>query len=55
MRTKTVLAPLLLIVLGLLFLLSNLGLLPPLGPLFARWWPLFLVAVGVALLFRRMR
>lgn len=54
MRTKTVLAPLVLIVLGLLFLLSNLGLLPPLGPLFARWWPLFLIVVGVLLLLRRL-
>ncbi len=54
MRTKTVPAPMLLIVLGLLFLLSNLGLLPPLGPLFVRGWPLILVAVGVMLLFRRI-
>jgi cell wall-active antibiotic response 4TMS protein YvqF len=42
-----------LIVLGVLFLLSNLGLLPRLGPLFAQWWPLILIAVGVYLLVQR--
>jgi hypothetical protein len=43
-----------LVVLGVLFLLSNLGLLPRLGPLFAQWWPLILIAVGGALLLRRL-
>jgi lia operon protein LiaF len=42
-----------LIVLGALFLLSNLGLIPRLGPLFATWWPLILILVGVSLLWRR--
>jgi len=42
-----------LIVLGVLFLLSNLGMLPRLGPLFAQWWPLILIAVGVYLLVQR--
>jgi len=42
-----------LIVLGALFLLSNLGWLPRLGPLFAQWWPLILIVVGVAMLIRR--
>ncbi len=54
MFRKSILAPLILIILGLLFLLSNLGLLPHLGPLFAKWWPLILVAVGVSLLLRRL-
>jgi lia operon protein LiaF len=54
MRTRSVIAPLILIVLGVLFLLSNLGLLPDLGPLFARWWPLILIAVGALLLARRL-
>ncbi len=53
MRRKSRLAPLILIALGLLFLLSNLGLLPRLGPLLATWWPLILVVVGVSLLLRR--
>ncbi|HEX6018956.1 MAG TPA: DUF5668 domain-containing protein [Burkholderiaceae bacterium] len=42
-----------LIVVGTLFLLSNLGLLPRLGPLLAQWWPLILIVVGVSLLLRR--
>ncbi|WP_395695142.1 LiaF transmembrane domain-containing protein [Piscinibacter sp.] len=54
MFRKSILAPLILIVLGVLFLLSNLGLLPHLGPIFAKWWPLILVAVGVSLLLRRL-
>jgi lipopolysaccharide export LptBFGC system permease protein LptF len=49
------LGALVLIVLGTLFLLSNLGLIPRLGPLFATWWPLILIAVGVSLLLRRRR
>ena len=53
MIAKSIFAPLLLIVLGVLFLLSNLGLLPHLGPLFARWWPLILIAVGLSMLLRR--
>lgn len=54
MFRKSLFAPLVLIALGALFLLSNLGLLPHLGPLFARWWPLILIVVGVSLLFRRL-
>ena len=54
MFRKSILAPLILIVLGVLFLLSNLGLFPHLGPIFAKWWPLILVAVGVSLLLRRL-
>lgn len=52
MRPRLVPA-LILIVLGLGFLLSNLGLLPRLGPLFAQWWPLILIAVGVTMLLKR--
>ncbi len=54
MFRKSILAPLILIVLGVMFLLSNLGLLPHLDPIFAKWWPLILVAVGVSLLLRRL-
>ena len=52
MRPKLIPA-LILIILGIAFLLSNLGMLPRLGPLFAQWWPLILIAVGVGLLLRR--
>jgi cell wall-active antibiotic response 4TMS protein YvqF len=44
---------LILIVLGLLFLASNLGWIPRIEPLFHQWWPLILVIVGVLLLVRR--
>ena len=44
---------LLLIGLGVLFLLSNFGWLPHLGSLFARWWPVILIAVGAGMLLRR--
>jgi len=40
-----------LIVLGIIFLLKNLGWLP--RPVIAQWWPLILIIVGVLLLIRR--
>jgi len=40
-----------LIVLGIIFLLSNFGWLP--RPLMAQWWPLILIIAGVLLLMRR--
>jgi len=54
MPRKSIVAPVILIVLGTLFLGSNLGWLPRLGPLFATWWPLLLVLVGVSMLLRRL-
>ena len=45
---------LILIIAGTLFLLSNLGLLPRLGPLFHQWWPLILIVVGALMLVRRL-
>lgn len=55
MFRKSVIAPVVLIVVGAFFLLSNLGLLPQhLGPLLARWWPLILIVVGVSMLLRRL-
>jgi lia operon protein LiaF len=53
MRLKTSIGALILIVLGVLFLALNLGWLPHLGPLFAQWWPLILIVIGVSMLFRR--
>jgi hypothetical protein len=47
-------AALILIVLGVVFLLQNLGVLPiPLRQLFATWWPLILIIVGVSLLLKQ--
>jgi hypothetical protein len=45
---------LILIVVGTLFLLSNLGWIPRLGPFFHQWWPLILVIVGISMLVRRL-
>jgi len=42
-----------LIVVGGLFLLRNLGFDLHLGQLFATWWPLALIALGIGMLFRR--
>jgi hypothetical protein len=42
-----------LIVLGALFLASNLGWIPRLGPLLAQWWPVILIVVGISMLVRR--
>jgi hypothetical protein len=53
MRSRSRLGALILIVLGLLFLLSNFGWIPRLGPLFAQWWPLILIVVGASLLIRQ--
>lgn len=46
-------AAVILIVLGALFLLANHGLIPRLGPLFAQWWPLFLIIAGVSMFIRK--
>jgi Domain of unknown function (DUF5668) len=53
---KFVFWPVLLIFLGLVFLAHNLGFLPfgALRDFFHTWWPLILIAVGVAGLMRRM-
>jgi len=42
-----------LIIVGTLFLLSNFGLIPQIGPLLRQWWPLILIIVGVLMLFQR--
>ena len=49
MKFKSTFAAVILIVLGTLFLLSNHGLIPRLGPLFAQWWPVILIAVGASM------
>jgi lia operon protein LiaF len=45
----------LLIVIGILFLLRNFGFNLHLGELFATWWPLALVALGVGMLLKPRR
>ncbi len=50
-RSRT--GALILIVVGTVFLISNLGLIPQLGPLLHRWWPLILIIVGVLIFVKR--
>ncbi len=52
MKSKSGIGAYILIGLGIIFLLSNLGWLPRLRPLMAQWWPVILIVVGVWLLLR---
>jgi len=53
MKSKSRIGAYILIGLGIIFLLSNLGWLPRLRPLMAQWWPLILIVGGILLLLRR--
>jgi LiaF transmembrane domain len=53
MKSHSGIGPYILIGLGVILLLSNLGWLPHLGPLMAKWWPLILIIAGVVALRRR--
>lgn len=53
MRTRSNVGAFVLIAIGVLFLLSNLGWIPKLGTLLSTWWPLIPIGVGVSLLLRR--
>jgi hypothetical protein len=53
MKSKSMIGAYILIGLGIIFLLSNLGWLPGLRTLMAYWWPLILIIVGILLLVRR--
>ncbi len=44
---------LVLIVVGVLFLLSNLGWVPQVWPLLRKWWPITLIIAGVIMLLER--
>lgn len=47
------LCALILILVGALFLLSNLGLIPQIRPLLRQWWPLIPIIVGALMLIQR--
>jgi len=53
MKSKSMIGAYILIGLGIIFLLSNLGWLPRLRPLMAQWWPLIFIIVGILVLLRR--
>ena len=52
MRSKSAIGAYILIILGIIFLLSNLGWLPPVRLLMSQWWPIILIIVGVLVLIR---
>ena len=51
LRSRT--GAIVLIIVAALFLLSNLGVVPQLGPLLRQWWPLILIVIGVIMLVQR--
>ena len=53
MKSKSGIGAYILIGLGIIFLLSNLGWLPPIRLLMAQWWPLILIIIGILVLLRR--
>jgi len=56
-RHRSHIGAFILILVGVVFLLINLGVLPvaELRALLAQWWPLILIFVGVAMLLRSRR
>jgi hypothetical protein len=46
---------LILIVVGVLFLLSNLGMIPHVWPLLRQWWPVALIVAGIIMLLEGRR
>jgi hypothetical protein len=54
MRSRSRTGAFILILIGVIFLLINLGVLPiaELRELLAKWWPLILIIIGVMLLGR---
>jgi len=52
MRSKTAIGAYVLIGLGIIFLLSNLGWLPPIRLIMSLWWPIIHIIFGVLLLIR---
>jgi lia operon protein LiaF len=48
MRPGQIVGPLILIVLGILFLMNNVGWNIPIGYLISRFWPVILIVVGVS-------
>jgi len=53
---SSLIAPVVLIAIGTIFLLDNLGYASiSLSRLFSTWWPAILIVVGLGLLFKRGR
>ena len=52
MRSKSKIGGYILIALGIIFLSSNLGWLPPIRSLTAHWWPVIFIILGIWLLLR---
>src|SRR3569832_1338413 len=46
-RRRSLAGPVILIIIGILFLLKNLGMHVPIFTIFARWWPVLLIIAGL--------
>jgi hypothetical protein len=53
MKSKSAIGAYILIGLGIIFLLSNHGWIPPIRSLMSQWWPFILIIVGILVLIRR--
>jgi len=54
MRRGTIVWPLILITLGVLFLLGNFGIISDVGDFIGKWWPLILILLGMEVLIGSM-
>jgi hypothetical protein len=52
MKSKSAISAYILIGLGVIFLLANLGWIPPIRLLMSQWWPLILIIGGILVLIR---
>jgi DUF4097 and DUF4098 domain-containing protein YvlB len=46
-RRRSLAGPVILIIIGILFLLKNMGMHVPIFTIFARWWPILLIVAGL--------
>ena len=53
-RRGSIVWPLILITLGVLFLLANFNVIPDVGEFIARWWPAILILIGLEILIGSM-
>lgn len=54
-KSKSIVPGIVLIIVGTVFLLERLDVLPNIGPLMRDWWPVILIIVGVSMLIQRSK